>query len=150
MPLVANKTQVHAIDGWFTTEGPALLGTRCTSCGSYFFPRQTYLCRNPDCLGRELEEVPLSRTGKVWSFTNACYEPPPPFVATTEPFEPFTIAAVELDHEKMVVLGQMVRGIDVEDLRAGQPVELVIDTLFEDDDHEYLVWKWRPVDEETS
>lgn len=141
---------MHAIDGWFTADGPALLGTRCTSCGSYFFPRETYLCRNPDCLGRELEEVPLSRTGKIWSFTNACYEPPPPFVSTTEPFEPFTIAAVELDTEKMVVLGQMVRGIDVGDLRAGQPVELVIDTLFEDDNHEYLVWKWRPTDEEPS
>ena len=24
-------------------------------------------------------------------------------------------------------------------------VELVLDTLYEDDDHEYLVWKWRPL-----
>jgi hypothetical protein len=27
----------------------------------------------------------------------------------------------------------------------GDPVELVLDTLYEDDDHEYLVYKWRPV-----
>jgi hypothetical protein len=47
----------------------------------------------------------------------------------------------------MVVLGQMVRGVDVSDLRAGQTVELVVDILFEDDEHEYLVWKWRPVDD---
>ena len=24
-------------------------------------------------------------------------------------------------------------------------VELVLDVLYEDDDHEYLVWKWQPV-----
>ena len=27
----------------------------------------------------------------------------------------------------------------------GTEVELVLDTLYEDDEHEYLVWKWRPV-----
>jgi uncharacterized OB-fold protein len=145
---VTDKLRVPAVEGWFRDdgEGPALLGTRCATCGSYFFPRETYLCRNPSCLGRELEEVTLSRTGRVWSFTNACYEPPPPYVPTTDPFEPFTIAAVELDREKMVVLGQVVPGVPVDDLRAGQAVELVIDTLFEDDEHEYTVWKWRPLD----
>ncbi len=148
---MTQKQRVAAVEGWFTTDGePALVGTQCTSCGSYFFPRETYSCRNPDCLGRELDEVRLSRTGTVWSFTNACYQPPPPYVPTTDPFEPFTIAAVELAKEKMVVLGQMVAGVDVADLRAGQEVELVIDTLFEDDEHEYLVWKWRPVGTESA
>ena len=145
---MSNKTRVPAVDGWFTLDPdtPALIGTRCTSCGSYFFPRETYLCRNPDCLGREFDEVPLSRTGTVWSFTNAGYQPPPPYVPTSDPFEPFTIAAVELEKEKMVVLGQVVAGVSVDDLHAGQTVELVIDTLFEDDEHEYTVWKWRPID----
>jgi hypothetical protein len=26
-------------------------------------------------------------------------------------------------------------------------MELVADTLYADDEHEYLVWKWRPVGE---
>jgi uncharacterized protein len=144
--VVAVKPRVPAVEGWFDadSDAPALLGTRCASCGSYYFPRETYLCRNPDCLGRQLDEVTLSRTGKVWSFTNACYQPPAPYVPTSDPFEPFTIAAVELDREKMVVLGQVVAGVEVTDLHAGQTVELVIDTLYEDDDREYLVWKWRP------
>jgi hypothetical protein len=43
------------------------------------------------------------------------------------------------------VLGQVVGGVSTADLRVGQAAELVIDTLFEDDEHEYLVWKWRPV-----
>lgn len=145
---MTDKIRVPAVEGWFTTDDgePTLIGSRCTNCGSYFFPRATYLCKNPDCLGREFEDVPLSRTGKVWSFTNAAYQPPPPYVPTTEPFEPFAIAAVQLEDEKMVVLGQVVAGVGVEDLRAGLEMELVVDTLFEDDEHEYTVWKWRPID----
>ena len=43
------------------------------------------------------------------------------------------------------VLGQVVAGITVDDLRVGMPVEMVLDTLYEDDDREYVVWKWKPV-----
>ncbi|MCU0268842.1 MAG: OB-fold domain-containing protein [Acidimicrobiales bacterium] len=144
---MGTKTPVPAIDGWFTmdAERPALLGTRCTGCGSYFFPRETFFCRNPDCTGRTFEEVELSRRGIVWSYTNNCYQPPAPYVSP-DPFVPYTIAAVELPAEQMVVLGQMVPGVDVDDLAVGQEVELVLSTLFEDDEHEYLVWNWKPVE----
>jgi uncharacterized OB-fold protein len=81
----------------------------------------------------------------VWSYTNACYQPPAPFVAR-EPYEPFAIAAVELEREQMVVMGQVVPGVGVDDLSVGDEVELVLDTLYEDDDNEYLVWKWQPVE----
>ena len=85
----------------------------------------------------------LSRRGKLWSFTNNCYKPPAPYVSK-DPFEPFAIAAVELEREKMVVLGQVVPEVGVGDLKAGMEMELVLDTLFEDDENEYMVWKWRP------
>ena len=45
----------------------------------------------------------------------------------------------------MVVLGQVVPEVGIEDLEAGMEMELVLGTLFEDDENEYLVWKWRPV-----
>ena len=139
------KTRVAAIDGWFTMDDdqPHLLGTQCKSCKSYFFPKESMYCRNPGCAGTEFEEVPLSRTGKVWSFTNNCYPPPAPYVSP-DPFVPYVIAAVELADEKMVVLGQVTAGTNVEDLKVGMDVELVLETLFEDDDSEYLVWKWKP------
>ena len=139
-----SKTRVPAIEGWFT-EGsePTLLGSRCTKCRTLFFPKETFACRNPHCTSTELEEVPLSRRGRLWSYTNNCYAPPPPYVAP-DPFEPYAVAAVELEDEQMVVLGQVVSGVGVEDLSAGMEMELVVDTLFEDDDHEYTVWKWRP------
>ena len=100
-------------------------------------------CRNPVCDGTDLEEVPLSRRGKVWSFTDNRYQPPAPYMSP-DPFEPYTIAAVELAEEKMVVLGQLAGGASVDDLRVGQEVELVLETLYEDDDNAYLVWKWQP------
>lgn len=143
---MAVKTRVPAIEGWFThdSDSPALLGTRCTSCGTYSFPRETFSCKNPSCLGRELDEVELSRTGTIWSYTNTCFQPPAPYIARTDPFEPVAIAAVELADERLVVLGQVADGVRYDDLKVGLEVELVIETLFEDDEHEHVVWRWRP------
>jgi uncharacterized OB-fold protein len=139
------RQRIPAVEGWFREgpDGPRLLGSRCHDCGSVFFPRQAGACRNPECLGATLEEVPLSARGRLWSFTNNCYAPPPPYVAP-EPFSPYAIAAVELEAEKMVVLGQVVPDVSVDQLRVGMEMELVIDTLFEDDEREVRVWKWRP------
>ncbi len=69
------------------------------------------------------------------------YQPPAPYVAR-EPFEPYRIAAVELADEKMVVLGQVKGSAGLE---IGDEVELVLDTLYSDEEHDYLVWKWSPV-----
>jgi|SRR5579862_2041671 len=140
------KAQIPAIDGWFTTDARQahLLGSRCHRCGSYFFPKEALFCRNPGCAGTSFEEVPLSRTGKLWSFTTNHYAPPAPYVSP-DPFVPYTVAAVELDREKMVVLGQLAPGVDPKSLKVGMPVELVLDTLYEDDQAAYVVWKWKPV-----
>jgi len=144
--MPAAKTRVPAVEGWFTGDetSPALLGSRCTRCGTYAFPKETFFCRNPECDGTEFDEVPLSRRGRVWSYTDARYQPPVPYVAA-DPYVPFCIAAVELAQEKMVVMGQVVPGVTVDDLAVGDEVELVVDVLYEDDEHEYLVWKWKPV-----
>jgi len=143
--MAEGKTRKPAIEGWLQFEGAEahLLGTRCRGCKTVFFPKETVFCRNPRCASTEFDEVPLSRRGKLWSFTNNCYAPPAPYIAP-DPFEPYAIAAVELEDEKMVVLGQVADGVGVEALEAGMEMELVVDTLYEDDDHEYLVWKWRP------
>jgi uncharacterized protein len=138
------RTRVAAIEGWYTLEDPPhLLGSRCRSCGTYFFPRLSTFCRNPACEGSAFEDVQLSRTGRIWSYTNACYQPPPPYVAA-EPFVPFAIAAVELAAERMIVLGQVVGGIDVAQLKVGMPVELVLETLCSEGTTDKVVWKWKP------
>ena len=144
--MTQGKSRVPAVEGWFSLDDadPRLLGSRCTTCGTYFFPREEAFCRNPDCRGRSFEEVELSRRGRIWSFTDNRYQPPAPYVSP-DPFVPYAIAAVELEAERIVVLGQLEAGVDPGGLRAGQEVELTIGTLYEDDDHAYLVWKWRPV-----
>ena len=140
------KQRVPAVEGLFTMDAdhPHLIGGR-SSNGSFFFPKDLG-GTDPYSDGGPLEEVQLSNRGTVWSYTNSAYPPPPPFVVTTDPFEPVVVAAVELDVEKMVVLGQVVPGITVEDLHVGMPVEMVLDTLYEDDDNEYVVWKWKPTE----
>jgi uncharacterized OB-fold protein len=60
-----------------------------------------------------------------------------------DPFEPYSVAAVELGEEKLVVLGQVEGGAD--DLRVGAEVELVLSTLFTDDEGDHIVWKWKVV-----
>ena len=143
---MTDKPRAPAIDGWFTMEAkPHLIGSQCTACSTYFFPKQDQYCRNPGCDSTEFREVELSRTGHIWSYTNACYQPPSPYVAA-DPFEPFAIAAVQLEKEQMVVLGQVVTGTSVEDLKVGMPVELVLETLHETDDDVKVTWKWQPTD----
>jgi uncharacterized OB-fold protein len=139
---MTTKQVLPAIEGWFTTgDEPTLLGSKCAACGSYVFPRATLACPNPDCAGSEFDEVPLSRTGRVWSFTTNHYAPPAPYMSP-DPFRPYTVAAVELTDKRMVVLGQVVDGAE---LSVGAEVELVTDTLYEDDEATYVVWKWAPV-----
>jgi uncharacterized protein len=129
------------LPGWFTLDraAPHLLGSRCKACGTYYFPKAITFCRNPACSGDAFEEVQLSRTGKLWSWTNACYAPPEPFVAA-DPYEPFAIAAVELQKEKMIVLGPVVRGVGVEALKLGLTMELKLEALPDGK----LTWKWAP------
>ncbi len=135
-----------AIDGWFTTgDRPALLGSRCAGCRTVFFPRETAFCRNPGCTSERFDEVELSRHGRVWSYTDARYQPPPPYIPRVDPYEPFALAAVELEAEGLVVLGQVADGFGVDDLTVGAPVELVVEPLYVDEDGtERTIWRWRP------
>jgi uncharacterized OB-fold protein len=148
---MSTRTRVPALgaEGWFTydDEEPRLLGQRCTTCGTYAFPKADYGCPNPACAGVEFAEVPLSRRGTIWSYTDARYQPPAPYVVPGDEHEPFCIAAVSLAEEGLVVMGQVVPGVTVDDLTVGQEVELVVDVLFSDDDTDHLIWKWKPVDD---
>lgn len=141
------RTPRPVVPGWFDQEAAdfRLLGTRCRACGAVFFPREDAFCRNPVCGGEELVEVRLSRRGTVWSHTDARYRPPAPYVSDPEAeWRPYTLVAVELAEERMVVLGQAAPGVRAADLAVGTEVELVPGTLAEDDRHVWTTWHWRP------
>ncbi len=132
------------IEGWFTTGAePALIGSACTTCSTVFFPRTQGFCRNPACSGEEFTDTELSRRGRVWSYTDAQYQPPPPYIPAADPYVPFALAAVELP-EGIVVLGQVADGYTVEDLTVGDEVELVVETLYTDETGDRTTWRWKP------
>ncbi|MDS0388680.1 Zn-ribbon domain-containing OB-fold protein [Mycobacterium tuberculosis] len=144
MPEVTREEP--AIDGWFTTDkagNPHLLGGKCPQCGTYVFPPRADNCPNPACGSDTLESVGLSTRGKLWSYTENRYAPPPPYPAP-DPFEPFAVAAVELADEGLIVLGKVVDGTLAADLKVGMEMELTTMPLFADDDGvQRIVYAWR-------
>jgi uncharacterized protein len=137
--------RVPAVDGWFTTDedAPALLGARGRDTGSYFWPTAIAVSANPAAPAEEREPVALSRTGKLWSWTTNHYQPPEPYVAP-DPFVPYTVCAVELEREQMVVLGALATGADAAQLEVGMEMELVLGPLFHEGEREHVVWQWAP------
>ena len=137
---VSASTQ-PAVDGWFATDGSGeayLIGAKCHQCGTYVFPPRENNCPNPGCDGDDLAQVPLSRRGTLWSYTENRYAPPPPY-PSPDPFEPFAVAAVELAAE-----GLMVEGTLAADLKVGMEMELTTMPLYVDDDGtERIVHAWR-------
>ncbi|MFC0601297.1 Zn-ribbon domain-containing OB-fold protein [Streptomyces palmae] len=145
------RTRTPVVSGWFT-EHPAteadfhLIGTRCRTCAAVFFPREDTCCRNPRCAGTELTGVALSRRGRVWSYTDGRYRPPAPYPSDPLlPWRPYTLVAVELAAERMVVLGQGAPGVTPADLRVGREMEVVPGVLYEDAERTWTTWHWRPV-----
>jgi uncharacterized protein len=143
--VAEGRQRVPAVDGWFTLDPdrPQLLGRRCSACGTVVFPPRRATCPNPSCGSEALVEVALGRTGRIWSFTTNHYAPPAPYISP-DPFEPYTVAAVELADERLTVLGQVDPDIDPAALEVGQEVELVLGTLFTDEEREHVIWMWRP------
>ncbi len=127
-----------------STERPTLIGCRCAACGTYVFPPRDGGCPSPTCASTELERVPLSTRGHIWSYTENQYAPPPPYVAS-DPFEPYALAAVELDAEGLIILGKVLGGVMAADLTVGMEMQLELDTLFVDDEGvEHVVYTWAP------
>ncbi|WP_407706035.1 Zn-ribbon domain-containing OB-fold protein [Streptomyces yaizuensis] len=138
------------VAGWFTDdggeEGFRLLGTRCAGCATVFFPREDDFCRVPGCGGGEPAEVPLSRRGRIWSYTDGRHRPPPPYPGDPDAeWEPYVLIAAELTDERMVVLGQAAPGVALADLAVGAEVEIVPGVLRGGGGSVWSTWHWRPV-----
>lgn len=136
-------TRVPAIEGWFTDNEaePQLIGTRGVTSGSYFFPPSLAVSANPNAPFEDREPALLSRIGTLWSYTTNHYSPPEPSVQVA----PYTVCAVELATEKMVILGALATGADASQLKVGMQMELVIGPLFTEDDVEHTMYQWAPL-----
>ncbi len=133
--------RVPVIQGLFaeTAQGPRLLGSKCAA----YFPKSP-VCHNPECTGPRIEDAAFGPRGKLWSFAVQYYPPPAP-VKYDEPFQPFAIGVVDLP-EGLRVLGRIAID-DLEKVKVGMEVELIVDRLCGDKDgNEVTSWKFKPVE----
>lgn len=122
---------------------PALTGTRCGGCGTYYFP-VALGCRNPDCDATDLTEVPFGRRGVLFSYTVQQYRPPAMF--QVDDWKPYPLGLVDVTENVRIMAIIDTEAFD--ELTIGMPVELVIDRLFTDDEGQaHSVFKYRPVKE---
>jgi uncharacterized OB-fold protein len=90
-----------------------------------------------------VEDVLLSRKGKLYSFTVNFF--PPPIFHSPEPFVPYANGLVELP-EGIRVSTMIGPGYDQNNLKVGMEMELIIDKLYEDKEgNEVVSWKFLPV-----
>ena len=103
-------------------EGPYLVGGKCSSCQAVFFPKQS-IC--PRCTGQRIEETPLSRKGKLYTYTEV-YQKPPDYNGPV----PYLIGRVLLA-EGVFILAQLKAG--KEDLRINRDMKLVVESIYRDE-----------------
>jgi uncharacterized OB-fold protein len=142
--LMTTDEQVPVIEGLFATtaKGPRLLGSRCRSCSTPYFPKAA-LCHHPKCSDGETEDTEFGPRGKLWSWAIQNYPPAAP-ARFDEPYVPYAIGVVDLE-DGLRVVGRMSVD-DPESLRAGAEVELTIEPMCRDEEGRQVVtWKFRPL-----
>ncbi|MCL6476965.1 MAG: Zn-ribbon domain-containing OB-fold protein [Peptococcaceae bacterium] len=113
--------------------GGALLGNKCLSCGQVYFPKAVFCFR---CFGKKMEDVALSRRGKLYSYT-LCHLPASRF----QP--PFYVGMVDLP-ESVRVFAPLKAAGD-KPLRVGMDMEVVIEELWRENDKRVIGYKFKPV-----
>jgi hypothetical protein len=90
-----------------------------------------------------MEDVELSRRGKLYNYTIIRNRPPGNYKGPDDPFIPFAVGFVELP-EGIRILSPLT-GCDIEDVRIGMEVELTVEELYDDDEgNQVMAYKFRP------
>ena len=118
------KKNVPLKEGLFNIENGCLIGSKCNSCGNYFFPLRN-VCIN--CYNREMEEVQLSTKGKIDTFTVSRI-PLPGSVITDVPY-----GIADIDLPEGVIVETVLADCDVESLTIGMDVRLALRKVKEDE-----------------
>jgi uncharacterized OB-fold protein len=116
-----------------TPEGVILLANKCQSCGQVFFPKVASCLT---CFSDNLEELKLSRRGKLYSYTIG-YMPSLHFPP------PYAIGYVNLS-ERVKIFAPLIMMAD-KPLKVGMEMEVVLDKLWDDGENEIIGYKFKPV-----
>jgi uncharacterized OB-fold protein len=125
-----NKQRVPVLEKAWTAsssrEKPKLIGSECPHCGEVYFPRKSRkLCVH--CYKEGLEDIRLSRRGKIDAFTIITQQPGGGYYFGPVPY---AMGVVELPEG--VYIETHLKAEKLEDLSIGQEVELVIETIWND------------------
>ena len=130
---------VPCVEGLFSdNDGAVIHGSECVSCNTPYFPKSA-ACHNPACDESNMEDRDFGGKGVLWSYSVADFPPPPPH-KFDEPFSPYAMGVVDMECG-LRLIGQMVDA--AEDVNVGAEVELVIDTLYHEDDQAFTSWKFK-------
>ena len=112
-----------------------LIGTKCPKCGDHFYPKKE-VCLG--CGSFEMEEVPLSTKGKVFTYTIARQGYP-----MTPMVPPFITGLVQLPEKAWCI--SEIRDCDFDKVHVGMDVELCFWKVQEDAESESLAFAFRPI-----
>jgi uncharacterized OB-fold protein len=141
---MAASSRVPIEPGYFTIpddvdEAPRLLGSRCRSCGEYFFPRRVVCAR---CLEKDTEDVALGPRGTLYTWTYVHF---PLFGAKRADAGGYAVGQIDLPEGPRV---QSVLSGGPESLRIGMEMELDLETLRENErGEEVVIFRFRPLEE---
>jgi len=124
----------------WSSEEPQLIGSRCAACKIVTFPVQDSC---PRCPSTDMTEHLLPRRGHLWAWTTQEFPPPsPPYLGPTgDAFVPYGVGYVELGEVRVET-----RLTEMQGLRAGMEMELVIVPFRTDDDgNEVVTFAFQPV-----
>ena len=143
-------TATPAIDGWFTTgDEPALLGSRCTTCGDVSSSRRREgVLPQPGLRRRGVRGrralAPRARCGPTPTRSTSRRAP---YVPRTEPATCRSRSPRSSCPRASSSSARSPHGYGVGDLRVGAEVELVVETLYTDETGDRTIWRWKPVTE---
>jgi hypothetical protein len=140
---MTNNKQVPLKKGLWTgpdAEGKVfLLASQCRKCGELTFPKKEEgICRH--CQHGAFDDVKLSRTGKIYTFSVVHVRPPEFYKGEV----PYALARVELPDG--IRIDSLVADCDFEKLKVNLDMELVIDRLYTDESgQDVMTYKFKPV-----
>ena len=130
--------------GFFTVpddpaQAPKLLGTRCDTCGEYFYPRRAVCAK---CMSRKISEVELDARGTLYSYT---FVHLPLFGSTNmEHADGYGVGQIDLPEGPRIQ--SPLAGKQAE-FKVGQALEGELAVLRDDGGTDIMIVRFRPVGE---
>lgn len=114
-------------------DGGRLLANQCKACSRIYFPKADFCY---DCLGDQMEDVVLSRQGKLYSYSIGR-------LPSTHFQPPYAVGLIDLPEQVRIFAPLMMTPDEI--YTVGMQMEIYIDTLWEESGQRVMGYKFKPV-----